>query len=214
VKPIEQLWECSDADEWDKALKRYWTFVKPQNLKLEQAFDALELQRVRQLDPRGWYDFLDDEYFRWKYTSPNRLATTRARLRWYIENDRLADLDRIRRDLLILDTDEIHSALALTLQIRGLGPAGASGLLAVIYPAKFGTADQFVVKALQQVTSLPEAPAFARMEPGSLRDKDAVLIIEVLRRKAAANNRLFNSTAWTPRKVDMVLWACRPAVSP
>jgi len=98
VKPIEQLWECSDADEWDKALKRYWTFVKPQNLKLEQAFEALELQRVSQLDPRGWYDFLDDEYFRWKYTSPNRLATTRARLRWYIENGRLADLDRIRRD--------------------------------------------------------------------------------------------------------------------
>ena len=44
------------------------------------------------------------------------------------------------------------------------------------------------------------------MNPDSLTISDGVLIIGVLRRKAADLNRIFNSAIWTPRKVDMVLW--------
>ncbi|MFW6027899.1 MAG: hypothetical protein ACOC91_03740, partial [bacterium] len=89
---------------------------------------------------------------------------------------------------------------------RGLGTAGASGLLALMYPRKFGTVDQFAVKALRQVNGLPEAAALARMTPESLSIRDGVLIIGILRRKAADNNRMFKSNAWTPRKLDKVLW--------
>jgi hypothetical protein len=44
------------------------------------------------------------------------------------------------------------------------------------------------------------------MRPDGLSVKDGVLLIEILRRKAEDNNRLFNSETWTPRKLDMVLW--------
>jgi len=75
-----------------------------------------------------------------------------------------------------------------------------------MYPKNFGTVDQFAVKALRQVQSLPEEAAFARMNPEALTISDGALIIDILRRKAADNNCVFESDAWTPRKLDKVLW--------
>jgi hypothetical protein len=114
--------------------------------------------------------------------------------------------DQIRRRLLSLDPDDIRLGLKAGCDIRGLGTAGASGLLALMYPQKFGTVDQFAVKALRQVEDLPEAKSLARMNPENLTISDGVLLIEILRRKAADNNRIFKSETWTPRKLDKVLW--------
>jgi len=75
-----------------------------------------------------------------------------------------------------------------------------------MYPQKFGTVDQFVVKALVQIDSLPEAPTLRRMKPEGLTIPQGVLIIQILRRKASDNNRVLNSDGWTPRKIDKVLW--------
>jgi hypothetical protein len=76
-----------------------------------------------------------------------------------------------------------------------------------MYPQTFGTVDQFVVKALREVRNLPEAPTIARMNADGLSVSDGVLIIAILRRKAAENNNLFDdAAAWTPRKIDKVLW--------
>lgn len=202
---VASLWVSTDPKDWDRALALYWSFVQPRNLALERALDALGLERLRRLDARGWYDFLRNEYFRWKYTAPNRYATTTRQLRRYIDDGALGELDQIRKRLLALDTDDIRTALEAA-KIRGLGTAGVSGLLALMYPKKFGTVDQFVVKALRQVERLPESEALARMNPMGLTVRDGALIINILRRKAADNNRLFNSEDWTPRKLDKVLW--------
>jgi hypothetical protein len=75
-----------------------------------------------------------------------------------------------------------------------------------MYPAEFGTVDQFVVKALRDVQELPEAEALARMNPEQLTTNDGVLLIGIMRRKAAENNQQFATTAWTPRKIDKILW--------
>lgn len=203
---IADLWASADPRAWDDALARYWCFVQPRNLALEKSLDTLDLERLRRLDAQGWYKFLKHEYFPWKYTAANRLATTTRQLQRYADDDALSDLDHIRQRLLTLDTDDIRSGLQAACAIRGLGTAGASGLLALMYPRRFGTVDQFVVKALTQINGLPEAAALARMNPWSLTIRDGVLIIDVLRRKAADNNRVLRSDAWTPRKLDMVLW--------
>jgi hypothetical protein len=206
---ISDLWISEDPTAWSSALGRYWSFVQPWNLELERSLDVLDLERIRSLDAQGWFDFLRDEYFRWKYTSRNRYATTtRELLRWGSVNQ-LAWLDRIRQQLLALDTDDIPSGLRIASAIPGLGTAGASGLLALMYPQKFGTVDQFAVKTLRQVDGLPEAEKLARMNPVGLSISDGVVIIGVLRRKAAELNVAFESTFWTPRKLDMVLWAAR-----
>ena len=204
--PIAELWTSSDPAAWERALARYWSYVRPENLDLERSLDLLDLERLREMDSQSWYQFLRDEYFVWKYTAAHRYASTTGQLQRYVDDDALDELDAIRRKLLSLDTDDIRLSLYAAEEIRGLGTAGASGLLSLMYPHKFATVDQFVVKALCEVDELPEAQTIARMHPEGLSVKDGVLLIEVLRRKAADNNRLFNSETWTPRKLDMVLW--------
>lgn len=211
MMPIADLWVSADPKAWDDALEHYWRLLKPENVALEQSLDALDVERLRRMNARAWYDFLRDEYFVWKYTAANRLDSTRRLLLRYIDDDTLGDLDQIRRRLLNLDLDDIRAGFDAASAIHGLGTAGASGLLALMYPQNFGTVDQFVVKALVQVSGLPEAAALARMDPESLTTDDGVLLIKVLRRKAAENNRVLKSDAWTPRKLDKVLWAVRPA---
>jgi hypothetical protein len=203
---ITDLWRSSDPIAWELALQRYWHFVQPRNLELERALDALDLKRLQRLSPQGWYDFLHDEYFRWKYTAPNRYATTTIQLRKYVNGGALAELESLRQQILNLDFNDIRVGLKTAKKIRGLGTAGASGLLSLMYPEHFATVDQFMVKALRLVSDLPEANALSKMNPQNLSVTDGELLIGILKRKAKENNSLFGTSAWTPRKIDMVLW--------
>lgn len=203
---IADLWSSSESEAWEHALQRYWAFVQPQNLELERVLDTLDLDRLRNLTPQGWYNFLHDEYFRWKYTAPNRYATTTMQLKKYLDGDKLSELESVRQQLLSLNLNETRKGLTTAKKIRGLGTAGASGLLSLMYPKNFATVDQFVVKALRLVSDLPEATALAKMNPENLSISDGVLLIDILTRKANENNELFGVSSWTPRRIDMVLW--------
>ncbi len=114
----------------------------------------------------------------------------------------------IKERLFASDKGNIRQGLALASSIRGLGTAGASGLLAILFPSHFGTVDQFAVKALAEVPELEERNLIAAMNPESLKLDEGVVLIQIMRRKAAELNRDFSATVWTPRKVDMVLWTC------
>jgi energy-coupling factor transporter ATP-binding protein EcfA2 len=107
-----------------------------------------------------------------------------------------------------LDKDNIEQCLALASSIRGLGIAGASGLLAVLFPAYFGIVDQLAVNALAKIPELPEGELIAGMSRVSLKLSGCATIIRIMRRKAAELNSALATTEWTPRKVDMVLWTC------
>jgi hypothetical protein len=113
--------------------------------------------------------------------------------------------------LLRLNPSHIWAGLDTALAIDGLGPAGASGLLAQFYPKWFGCVDQFVVKALAEVQSLAERTAILGMvgHADNLTQKDAMLLIAIMRKKALELNKMFGTDAWTPRKIDMILWASR-----
>ena len=170
--------------------------------------EILDVERIRGLDARAWYDFLMNEYFRWKYTAPNRYASTTKHLRQYADSGDLAALARIKDRLFAFDLNDMKAGLSIATAIRGLGPAGASGLLAVMFPVAFGTADQFVVKALRSVPDLPESPVVAKMKPDQLTLQDAAVLIAIMRRKAVQNDQAFRTSRWTPRMVDKVLWTC------
>jgi len=172
---IEELWNSLDPQVWELALERYWQLVKPANLELERALDNLELSRIRQMGAPDWYDFLLNEYLRWKYTAPNRYATTTRSLKQYAMMATIDDLYQIKERLLAFDQADIREGLSIAREIKGLGIAGASGLLALMYPTDFGTVDQFVVKALRAVSTLPEAAALAKMNPESLSIDDGIL---------------------------------------
>lgn len=66
---IEELWNCTDPKAWNRALERYWRFVRPENMALEKSMDNLDRECIRKMDERRWYEFLKYEYFRWNYTS-------------------------------------------------------------------------------------------------------------------------------------------------
>lgn len=203
---ISDLWHSSNPEDWNRALDRYWRHVSERNLKLERAFEALDLARLRALDAAGWYDFLHDEYFRWKYTAPNRYRTTTIQLEKCRAEGKLDELDGLRQELLDLDPRKIRQGLRIAMEIPGLGTAGASGLLSLMHPRHFATVDQFVVKALRAISDLPEANEVARMNPENLSISDGVKLIGILTHKAARNNETFCTSAWTPRKIDKVLW--------
>jgi hypothetical protein len=205
---ISKLWYSTNSSDWEDALDRYWDggFIKEQNVELEESLNTLDLERLRSFSPQEWYDFLHDEYFRWKYTAPNRYATTTYHLKKYVLDQKLDSLDTIRQRLLSLDTDNIRMGLSTAKEIKGLGIAGASGLLSLMYPEHFGTVDQFAVGALAQIKKLPEASEVSKMDPNQLGLADGVLLNSIYTRKAKELNQHFGSTEWTPRKLDMVLW--------
>jgi hypothetical protein len=203
---FSELWQSKDECAWQEALRRYWNYVRPPHLELERSLESLDLKKVKAFTPLEWYEFLRDEYFRWKYTAPNRYATTTRQLRRYLDDGCLEQLDRVRQRLLALTPSDVRGGLLAAREIRGLGTAGASGLLALMHPNVFATVDQFVVKALAQVRTLPEALALAKMNPQSLSIENAIVLIGIMQRQAVALNRQFSSEFWTPRKIDQVLW--------
>jgi len=202
-----ELWKSNDEKEWLAALKRYWNFVKPTHLKIEKEFDSIHSDQVKNMNPKQWYDFLLTKYFFWKYTAPNRYKTTTTQLKRYLgPDDSLDNLFQIKKQIFNSDKDDIATGLKTACKIRGLGAPGASGLLAVLFPSYFATVDQFAVKALSGISSLPEKSLITAINPDQIKIKDGVVLITIMKEKAKRLNARFSTTYWSPRKVDMVLW--------
>ena len=205
IPPIHELWFCYEAVVWNAALQRYWALIQPRNVALEQAMERLDRERIRLMSPDEWFAFLHDEYFRWKYTAPNRYATTTSFLRRKGETQAgRQELHQIRAKILDINPANIRASIDIA-KLPGLGTAGVSGLLALLYPEAFGTVDQFVVKALREVPDLPEASAIARMKPEGLTSRDGEVLIDIMRRHAVVLTDALG-TQWRPRDVDKVLW--------
>ena len=168
---ISEVWNSGKSDVWDNALTRYWCYVLPKNVEIEKSLDSLSLSRIASLNADSWYKFLLKEYFRWKYTAANRYASTTKHLKKSVEFGKLEELNRIRQRLLDFDVNDIGLGLWIAGQIPGLGVAGASGLLSIMYPEHFGTVDQFVVKALREVDK-PESVSVLKMNPEDLKSDD------------------------------------------
>ena len=206
---INNLWESNNEHDWKSALEHYWSYVRPENIELEHELNDLKLVRISNLDRIGWYNFLHDKYFRWKYTAPNRFASTTLALKKYKDSNQLDSLFDIKKRLLNLNVFDISVGLKIAKEIHGLGIAGASGLLSLMYPNNFATVDQFAVKALCQIPSLSESIDLKKMKPDNLTLRNGVILINIMLSKAKANNRIFGTDFWTPRKIDMILWASR-----
>ena len=62
--------------EEGEGLEDYWKFIKPSLRPLEREIQQLSPDVVRVMDGQQWYTFLLEKYFVWKYTAPNRYAST------------------------------------------------------------------------------------------------------------------------------------------
>jgi len=204
---INELWECQDKELWEQALTNYWQRVKLENLPLERRLDSLRVDDIRAFDAQGWFRFLHDEYFRWKYTAANRYVTTTNSLQRQVAKEGVGKLLEIRDEILEAGHLGVLEGLQAAMRIKGLGTAGGSGLMALLFPRSFATVDQFVVKALTKVETLPIVEVVRAMNPKNLRLSDGIILIRIMSDKARALNDDFQTDFWTPRKIDMILWA-------
>jgi hypothetical protein len=197
-----ELWSSQDPSEWDYCEgELYDAAVKPENRMIERQLERPGLrERLALMDTDQFY------YFKWKFTvEPGRSGNAKA-LAGHVRDGTMDRVERVRRRLVKRVDDNVSASIQMMMGkhggIRGLGVAGASGLLALVYPEEFGTVDVKVTEALQQV-GLPQV---ARINPTAIKIEDAVIIIEIMRVKALELNRMFGANKWTPRLIDRVLW--------
>ena len=204
---LNMLWNEGKESDWKEALVKYYS--NPYDRYLERRMEELLPSDLEMMNVNEFYSFLYDEYFVWKYTAKNRLATTRNSLLKY-ESEGLAALEHIQHSIIQAyneDPNDTGTLLEITRRIHGLGIAGASGLLSVFYPEYYGALSQFLVYSLLEVDGLKEHDLLLQINPQILTMKDGILLESILRSKATDLNLQFNTTEWTPRKIDMILWA-------
>ncbi len=201
------LWNSEFESDWKEALNHYWEKLRDDQKPLERYIENINADDVEKMTEEEFYNFLYHKYFVWKYTAKNRLATTRKSLQKYIENNELYLLKSIQTRLFNVSKSDVYKCLEIASEIRGLGIAGASGLISILFPESFGTVDQFVVKRLREVGHQYYDFELQNMNPDSLKINDGVILIEIMKDKADELNFKFDTDFWTPRKIDMVMWA-------
>ena len=102
------------------------------------------------------------------------------------------------------DENTIKIGFNLITMIPGLGIAGTSGLLSILFPKYYGTVDQFVVKSLKEA-----GVKLSVRNPVSINLKGAIELEKIMYNKAQELNNRNGTSYWTPRKIDKVLWAHR-----
>lgn len=206
---INELWSLENEEIWLIALDSYWNLVKPSNLELEKKIDNLKVNDVREMGLDKFYEFLISDYFRWKYTDARWINRYIGHFSKYVEDEKLDELQNIKEQLFSFDLNNVELGLKVASQIKGLGIAGASGLLSILFPKYFATVDQFIVKTLRSIDEFSNNETLKDMNPENLTTKDGIMLINIMKYKAHKLNDTFGTDFWTPRKIDKILWATR-----
>lgn len=204
---ISVLWNSRDEQLWLTALENYWQKLSGEQLLLERKMDSLKTESVRFMSVDEFFSFLYEEFYVWKYTNKFYLTVNRKQLWKYFSEKKMNELELIKEELFSLEHTNIKKCLSCAKKLRGLGTAGASALLSILFPSDFGTVDQFVVKSLLKISNLPEHERIEQMNPESLKLDDGVLLVNIMKNKAEELNEIFVTDFWTPRKIDMILWS-------
>ncbi len=208
---ISYLWNYGTEANWLDALHQYDVIIDARTHEaqwLEKFMDQLQAENVKNMSTAALYDFLSGKYFPWVFTQKNRLATTSKQLRRYIEENRMVELAAIHKKLFEIAHSDIEECLNAAMEIRGLGIAGASGLLSVLFPHAFGGVNEYIATSLRGIEGIRYRDELSKMNPVLLTAKDGVVLTKIYREKADELNGRFETDFWTPRKIDKVLWAC------
>ena len=201
---VKTLWDEGTEQDWLDALSKYETMASVERSEVEEELAHLNPDWVKGLNAEEFYTFLHEKYFVWKYTQSNRLATTIPELERY-KTEGKEQLTAIKDSIFTLFNKAPDGTRALmedVTKIHGLGAAGGSGLLSILFPEYYGTIDQFVVKSFQKVG----LDSVRGMDPENLTIEDAVVLEDIYRSKVGELNSSFGGNYWTPRRIDMVLW--------
>ena len=204
---INDLWDSRDERKWLVALARSWlTLAARKEHELVQFIHTVALEYVRGFAVQGWYDFLA-RYFHWQFAGNHLQQKLRD-----LDRNSFEQLFAVKCSLVAVDQPGLADArkclnLVRSPRIRAWDYPGASGLLAVVFKESFGTADTCILESLWKIESLPEKGKMREIRAwvrtkNDWRDADAVLVIDVMGRKAAQLNPAFGTSKWTPREEE------------
>ena len=186
---INEIWNSKEISVWKDALAEA-TKETGRDDSIETKMSKLNVEYIQHLPVEDFYSFLHDDYFVWKYTAKNRLASTRNSLKKY-END-MNELREIQDGLFSFDLSKTRLGLQAAGEIYGLGVAGASGLLALLFPSYFGTVDEMVVRALLTCDEYRDDAIIKAINRQDIEEDEAVYLIEQFKKKAHELNALSN----------------------
>ncbi len=212
-KDINELWESGKEKEWKERLSKYYTMDSVQKnicLECELAEIHNQLSYIKNMNGEQFYQFLQNKYFVWKFTQANYCRANQNRLKSQDRNVLCGIKEKIF-SIYEGKTVDDWALLRTVMEINGLAVAGGSGLLSILFPELFGTVDKFVVKALKSIEEYSKDSILISCKEDScgINIKQGLHIESILRKKAKKLNKTFNTTDWTPRKIDMVLWTYR-----
>lgn len=199
-------WDSINPSDWSKALDKYNCYLISEEKAVRDArVTQTNRLRVTRMGINDFYEFLINDFLPWKYTDSRRLARGK---RLFSQNTNLEDLTNIKSRLCDPDLDD-RTLLSTAMSINGVGTAGASALLSILYPERFGTADRFVVLCMQNAPSLISDTTIQHINPNAIKPKEALHMFELMRNKAVELNKVSDANTWTPRMVDKAAWADR-----
>ena len=82
---INEIWNSKEISVWKDALAKA-TMETGRDDSIETKMSKLNVEYIQHLPVEDFYSFLHDDYFVWKYTAKNRLASTRKSLKKYETN--------------------------------------------------------------------------------------------------------------------------------
>lgn len=204
---IDYLWKQGSESDWLNALEHYYLKLSDKARTLDAYLETIRAEEVQAMSVEDFYSFLHDKYYVWKYTG-SYLPRRQRDMQKYVAQNNLNELSEIKYRLFVADRNDIDACLQIAMRIHGLGVAGASGLLSILFPENFGTVDKFLIIALSKISDWEYENELARINPNdAISRKNGVFLIKLLQGKAAELNKAFGTDFWTPRKIDMVLWA-------
>lgn len=204
---IDYLWQYGDESDWHNALNHYYDKLSPAMRELDFYLETICAEDVKTMPINDFYNFLHDNFYVWKYTG-NYLTSRQEDLEKYILQKKLDELKDVHNKLFSVHDNDITECLRVATKIRGLGIAGASGLLSILFPKDFGTVDKFLIIALSKISNWNYKNEITKIDPtATISVKNGTLLIKILREKATELNVSFKTDFWTPRKIDMVLWS-------
>lgn len=205
---ITEIWASNDEATWKLALKNANEETGRDDF-IETKLSKLNVDYIKNLSTEEFYHFLYEYYYIWKYTAKNRLTTTRNSLKKYESDSNWNELMEIQGELFSFELNNTLLGLKIVTRIKGLGVAGGSGLLALLFPSYFGTVDEQATKALLITEEYEDDPIINKMNLQNIDIEDAIYLNQIYKKKAYELNKQFNSYSWTPRDIDVILWFYR-----
>lgn len=190
--------------EFEQGVKEYWEEMKrraPHVQAREHAFPQLALRYASRTPPHFTRDDLK-QIMEWKHTD----------VRWFnraMEGINQASDEKITSVTTGFGKLDVSAAIRpLIGAFYGVGVASVSAILAAARPDLYAVIDVFALKAIDRHYTFPWIDRMNRNKKGDLEPtyQDYPSYVDFCRKRAGELAKA-SGEEWTPRRVEMALWA-------